>query len=63
MRVTPPGGGSPVNAGPIGHHSAGLALWQVTLIAFAGVVLVAMVLMGALRIRFSRRTASTPATS
>jgi hypothetical protein len=62
MRVAPPAGGSPVNVVPVVHHSGGLAIWQVALIAIASVVLMAGAVLGARLMRVSRRPASTPAT-
>jgi hypothetical protein len=62
-QVAPPAGGSPVNLAPVVHHSGGLAIWAVALIATAGVVLLAAAALGARLMTTSRRTASTPATA
>ena len=63
MRVTPPGGASPLYVAPAVHHAAGLAPWQIALIAIASLVIVAAALLCARRVRTSRRPASSPATT
>jgi hypothetical protein len=63
MRVTPPGGASPVDVAPAVHHSAGLAPWQIALIVIASVVILAAALLCAHLARTSRRPASSPATT
>ncbi len=63
VRVTPPSGGSPVDVAPVAHHSAGLDLWQVALIAAAGVIVLAIAALGTRLMVVSRRPASRPATS
>jgi hypothetical protein len=59
MRVGPTGGGSPVDVAPAVHHSNGLAMWQVALIAMA----IVAALLTARLVRTSHRPASSPATA
>jgi hypothetical protein len=61
-RVTPMGGGSPVDAAPAVHHSGGLAPWQIVLIAIASVVIVAAALVVARLARTAHRPAPSRAT-
>jgi hypothetical protein len=53
--IAPAGGGTPVKASGVGHHS-GLTSWEVLLVVAAGVVLVAAV--GAVVFWLSRRSVS-----
>ncbi len=63
MRATPPGGASAVYVAPAVHHAAGLAPWQIALIAIASLVIVAAAVLGARLVRTSRRPASSSATT
>ncbi len=58
VRVTPPGDTSSVPVARTAHHT-GLYPWQITLIAVAGVLLIATA--AALVVRVSRRSAPHPA--
>jgi hypothetical protein len=61
MRVGPSMGGSPVDVAPAVHHSAGLAPWQIALIAVAGVIIGSAALLRARLARKSRRPATSAA--
>ena len=63
MRVAPVGGGSPDGVAPAVHHAAGLAPWQVILIAIASVIIVGTALLCARLATTSHRPASSPATT
>ena len=62
MRLAPPEG-SPTTAASAAHHSSGLSLGQVALIAVASVLVLTAAALGARLMRVSRRHASAPATN
>ncbi len=61
MRVSPPDGGSRVNAASVVHHSTGLEPWQVALIGVAGLIMLGAAAMVAPLVRAARRHSATPA--
>ncbi len=63
VSVAPASGGSPVLVAPTVHHSGGLEPWQVALIAFAAVLVLASAAIAGRVTRVLHRPAATPATS